>query len=327
MTTNWQRVAKAAPSPSVLVFALVIAVVSWFWLPKGGMDWRDDIAPGARAWRAPWAEGLPLIPWAAVALRPLAALPDRLATAVVNGASVVLLGLLTRRLGGKDWYAIPVMLTPLGYWMMGNGQIDCLLLAGLWASRGLDVVILITKPQVAAGAIVARLRQAGTWRQRAIYLAPAVAALLVSLVIWPGWPMQIAGYRTVLLDASWNWAIWPWGLPIAAWLLWRAWQTGKEAWGLLATPFLFPYVNAHTFVVAAAVAAVLWPRAALAAWLVLWAAFGWLTVITYAPPWAAWVYGAAMAVVLVVATARVTPWLRGRRAKAAEAQQEPAVGL
>lgn len=309
MTSSWQRLSKAAPTPVVIIFSVLIGVTSWFWLPKGGLDWRDDIAPAARAWQAPWAEGLPLIPWAAVALWPLAQLPDRLATAIVNGASVVALGLVVRRLGGKDWYAIPLMLTPFGYWMMGNGQTDCLILAGLLAPRGLDVVILITKPQVAVGAIVARLRQANTWRDRVLYLAPAAVALVVSLIIWPGWPAQIANYRTVLMDAPWNWAPWPWGLPIAAWLLWRAWHTRQEVWGLLATPLLFPYVNAHTWLVAAAVAAILWPRMALAAWLVLLSAFGWLAVARWAPPWALGVYGAAMAAALVVGVVRITPKL------------------
>ena len=283
MPTLKHRLIGAAPGRSLVIFALALGVISWFWLPKGGLDWRDDIAPGARSWRTPWAEGLPLVPWAAIAMWPLAQLPDRLATAIVNGASAVALGLVVRRLGGKDWYAIPLMLTPFGYWLMGNGQLDCLIFAGLLASRGWDAVILLTKPQVAIGTIAARISQVGSWRKRAAYLIPASVAVALSLFIWPGWPLRIAEYGKDLLDAPWNWSLWPWGLPVAMWFLWRAWVTKQEIWGILATPLLFPYVNFHTWLIAASALAILWPKFALAIWFLIWAAAGWLAVAMFAP--------------------------------------------
>jgi hypothetical protein len=155
MANFWERSVKAMPHWTVIAFAALVAMLSWFLLPDGGWDWRYAYAPAARTWWAPWTQGLPLVPWAAVALVPLAAMPDRLATTLVNGSSVIAISLVARRLGGKDWYAVPVMLTPFGYWMMRNGQVDGLILAALLLSYGFDALILITKPQVAAGAIVA----------------------------------------------------------------------------------------------------------------------------------------------------------------------------
>jgi hypothetical protein len=313
---TWDRVVKAMPHWSVLAFAALVAVLSWLLLPDGGWDWRYAYAPAARTWWAPWTQGLPLVPWAAVALIPLAALPDRLATTLVNSSSVIAISLVVRRLGGKDWYAVPVMLTPFGYWMMRNGQVDGLILAALLLSHGLDALVLITKPQVAAGAIVARLKQQGTWRRRAIYLSIPFVALLVSFIVWPGWPIKTAAVGASLVNTSWNWAVWPWGLPIGAWLLFRAWRTGQETWGILATPFLFPFVNAHSWLMAVAMAVVLWPRLSLGLWLAMCIAFGWFAAALWGPTWLVWVYGGAVSLALIAAIVRVTPVLKGRLSRA-----------
>jgi hypothetical protein len=311
-TDRWNPIAKAIPHWTVLLFTLFVAVSSWFRLPEGGWDWRYAYAPAARIWWAPWTQGLPLMPWASIVLIPLAALPDRLATALVNGFGVIALSLVIRRLGGKDWYAIPVMLTPFGYWLTGIGQVDTLLFAALLLSGGLDVILLITKPQVAAGAIVARLKQQQTWRRRFLYLLPAAVLLLLSFVIWPNWISGVATLSAALVHASWNWAVWPWGLPLGAWLLWKAWRTGREPWGVLATPFLLPFVNAHTWLMAIAIVAILWPKIALAAWLLMLGAFGWFAAVTWTPAWVALAYSVAMVLIGAVVVVRLTPQITAR---------------
>ncbi len=90
--------------PGVWLFAAAIFVGSFFIFPEGGFDWRNDIGPGIRHWWTnPWEEGLILAPWGAMILSPLGALPDRIATALTNGLSVIILALVARKLGGPDW--------------------------------------------------------------------------------------------------------------------------------------------------------------------------------------------------------------------------------
>lgn len=104
--------------PVVIIFAIIVAVGSWIQLPEGGFDWRNDIGPGARHWwPAPWEEGLILAPWGAMLLSPLGCLPDRLATALTNGLSVIIIALVARKFDGPDWIAIPILLSPPGYWL------------------------------------------------------------------------------------------------------------------------------------------------------------------------------------------------------------------
>jgi hypothetical protein len=149
-------------------------------------------------------------------------------------------------------------------------------LAGLLVFNGLDPLILVLKPQVAAGAIVARVRRAGArwW----VYLAPLAVILAVSLVVWRGWPGGLLSYRELLISGDWNSAVWPFGLPFGLGLLWWAWRTGDERFGIVATPLLFPYVNMPSYLGLLAVLAIRWPRWALLAWLVMAALVGWLIV-------------------------------------------------
>jgi len=79
--------------------------------------------------------------------------------------------------------------SPFGFWMFRNGQTDCLILGGLLFFNGLDPLIFALKPQVAIGALVARFKRAGVDRWR--YVMPFVLALVVSLVIWWGWPLAL----------------------------------------------------------------------------------------------------------------------------------------
>jgi hypothetical protein len=128
--------------------------------------------------------------------------------------------------------------------------------------------LVILKPQVALGVIIPRLRRAGTrWLA---YLAPSAAFGLISLVIWPGWPVGILKFAPVLLAGEWNSSLWPWGIPVGLFLLWRAWRSSEDWLGVAATPFLFPYVNMPSYLGLLIVLAARWPRWAIVIWLMVW---------------------------------------------------------
>jgi hypothetical protein len=258
------------------LFALIVAVASWLWLPLGGRDWHNDIGPGARRWWPdPWTEGLPLAPWAALILSPLGGIPDRVATAFTNGLSVIILALVAKRFNGPDWIAIPILISPPGWWLFTNGQTEWLMLSGLLMFNGLDILLVVLKPQVAVGVIVPRVRRAGArWF---VYLAPALLFGLASFIIWPGWPLRILEFAPILIKGEWNSALWPWGLPVGLFLLWQAWRTGEDRWGIAASPFLFPYVNMPSYLGLLIVLAARWPRWTLGVWVAMWL-FGFLLI-------------------------------------------------
>jgi hypothetical protein len=255
--------------PAIWIFAIAVLVGSWFLFPDGGFDWRNDIGPGARTWwPSPWDEGLILAPWGALLLSPLGGLPDRFATALTNGLSVILFALVARRFGGPDWIAIPVLISPPGYWLFYNGQTEWLVLVGLLFFNGLDVAFLALKPQVALGVFLPRLKRAGDqWKQ---YVLPGFLIFAISLLIWPLWPLEMFEIAPILTSGSWNSALWPWGLPIGIFLLWYSWKNADDRWGVVATPFLFPYVNLPNYLGLMIVLASKWPRWTLIIWAVMW---------------------------------------------------------
>lgn len=270
---TWRWPSNLRLHPVVWAFALVVAVMSWVYLPEGGNDWRNDIGPSARQWwPAPWQEGLPLLPWAAMVLSPLGGLPDRLATALTNGASVIILALVVRYFGGHDWIAVVLLVTPSGYWLFKNGQTDCLILGGLLFFNGLDPLILVLKPQVAIGAIISRLRRAGN--DGIGYLSPLVIVVILSLVVWWAWPLGLLKYAPILIPSEWNSSAWPYSIPIGLSLLWYAWKTGDDRWGVAASPLLFPYVNLPSYLGLLAILAARWPRWTIVILVVVYLVFG-----------------------------------------------------
>lgn len=266
MRTKWHWPASLRFHPVVWLFAAVVVVVSWVELPTGGGDWRWYFGPAARdALVDPSIRRVPNPPAISVLLWPLGLLSDRMATTVTNGLSVIVVASVTRRFGGPDWLAVPVLVSPPGYWLFRAGQIDWLPLLGLLISNGFDVVLLMLKPQVAIGVVVPRLRRAGVLWLR--YLMPAAVIGFASLILWPGWPLNAARVAPSV-DAWWNVAVWPWGLPVGGFLLWRAWKSGEEWLGVAASPFLFPFLSVQSYLGLLIVLAARWPRPALVVWAV-----------------------------------------------------------
>lgn len=255
--------------PGVWLFAALVFAGSLVLLPNGGQDWRNAMVPAAHAWwPEPWESAIPYPPYLGIILSPLGGLPFREGTAINNVAAVIVVALVIHRFGGPWWGVVVVFLTPSGIWHFANGQVDWLALAGLFWFNGLDLVFFMLKPQVALWVVVARLRRAGAswWR----YLSPASAMLATSLVIWPLWPVHVARVGKAVIDDPYNASLWPWSLPLGAFLVWKAWQTGDDRYGLAASPLLFPYVNWPSYLGLLTILVSRWPRATLAAWAVTW---------------------------------------------------------
>ncbi len=266
---QWRWPDKLRLPPLIWLFALLVAVGSWIWLPDGGHDW---VAGGALAathwWPTPWLYNFPLSPWGALLLSPLGGLPVRLETALNNGVTVIILAMVARQLGGPAWITLPILISPAGYFLFHNGQFDWLMLLAILMFNGLDLVILAVKPQVAFFIIVPRLRRARTrWLA---YLTPLIVVSLASLIIWPLWPVGVLNLAREVNMCPCNGATWPWGVPIGLGFLWYAWRTEDDRWGIAATPFLVPYINIYSYVGMFVALGARWPRILLLMWVLMW---------------------------------------------------------
>jgi len=249
----------------MIIFAFLVGVISWFGMQSGGLDMRDDILPSLINWLAPWKEGTPLFPWAVIMLMPFRFFTPRMATAVMNAVSVILLSMIIRRYKGNMLLSIPLLFSPMGYGLIFNGQTDVLVLAGLLLPPGMDL-LLFWKPQVTLHAFWNRAR-----RSLKVYLVSGGILMIVSFLVWGFWPKEIYLFgRDNLLSGWWNKSLWPYSIPVGALLVYYSIKKRDEMYGVMASPLLFPYVNAPSYIGMVAMIACKWPRVFWGCFFVYW---------------------------------------------------------
>ena len=256
---NWKYESSFKDATSFLIifaFSILVGWLSWHIFPEGGRDMRDDILDSLVHWRAPWEEGTPLLPWFTLILFPLRYFSARLATALINGGSVVLTAFLLRRYKGNVLLTLPIMISPVGYWLFSTGQTDALILAGVFLPAGLDL-FFFWKPQVIIHSLWVRAK--GNYKT---YIFVGSGLLLVSLFLWPGWIKEIFVFgKDRLIDGWWNKSLWPYGIPFGLYFVYLSIKKSDESYGVLASPLLFPYVNGPSYLGALIVFASKWTKA------------------------------------------------------------------
>lgn len=131
------------------------------------------------------------------------------------------------------------------------GQIDGLILLGLFMPRPLGLILLLAKPQMGAAIAVFWLVEAwraGRWKQVATTIAPVTVLFLISLALYGLWPLQLD--MKDMFVATFNTSLWPGSLMIGLPLLVHALRHRKESFALMAAPFFSPYVTPQSWSVA-----------------------------------------------------------------------------
>jgi hypothetical protein len=237
-------------------FSIAVGMLTTIVLPDGGRDMTNDILPCLSNWRAPWKEGTPLLPWSVMILMPLRLFSGRIATVIINSLSVILTAISIKRLGGNILLTLPVLFSPIGYWLFTTGQTDALVLAGfLFLPAGLDL-LFFWKPQMILHAYWIRLLKSPI-----IYAIVGAVILAASFLIWGNWPLAIYHFADQNLIAGWwNRAVWPYGIPLGAYFVYQSIRKKDESFGIVASPLLSPYVNGPSYLGMAVVVAIKWPR-------------------------------------------------------------------
>ena len=239
----------------VVAFAILIGVISWQLMPTGGLDMRNDILPALQHWKAPWLEGMPIFPWATLVLMPLRLITPRAATSLINFISVIITALVIRKYKGNMLFVVPIVFSPIGQPLLFNGQTDAVVLTSLLLPAGFDL-LFFWKPQVLAHAFWVRFRS-----NFKIYLIAGTSILLISFFIWGFWPGELLDFtRDHLLGGYWNMSLWPYSIPIGLILIFLSLKKTDESYGLMASPLLFPYVSAGSYIGLLIGVASKWPK-------------------------------------------------------------------
>ncbi len=275
-----QRLKEVALSGLVVL----VLVLTFALLPiPGGVDWETFYAAAERVWTGQPLYGEEVVwhshfynpPWVAVLLAPLALLPFRWGWAVVSVATLILVTAVVRRWRGGYVRVILVLLSPPMLYTLLHGEIDGLVLGGLLLPQQYWILVALSKPQVAFGLMFGIPRK--KWLPT---VALTGSVMLVSLLWFGNWPLEILRQPKPLLTDTWNlWlGLWPYQVPAGVALLLFGLSRRDERLLVSASPFLFPY---------ATISSLLGPWAAVCTFLTEWQA-----VLVLASWWAATVYRA-----------------------------------
>jgi hypothetical protein len=126
------------------------------------------------------------------------------------------------------------------------GQIDGLISLGYILPPTLGLFLVLAKPQSGLGLAIFWLIDAwylGRWRKVLSTFLPVTVAFGLSYFLFGNW------FSTMSYPASqsWNTSLWPQSIPIGSVLLVSALQQRKPGLAIASSPFLSPYVAAHSW--------------------------------------------------------------------------------
>ncbi|GAB4503307.1 MAG: hypothetical protein Fur0043_02990 [Anaerolineales bacterium] len=242
-------------------------------LPPAG-DFLDAFWPAAHTPLTPYQHAAFLNPpWVALILYPLSFLTERYAQAILAFLNLAMTLLLTARYGGKRLSFLLAATSPAFLSLLVNGNIGWIPMAAFLLPANWGVILLLSKPQdgLMAGLI---------WFKRTknpfFFLLPSLGLFAFSFVTWGWWvPLMLqqglrAGGRPI---GPWNISPFPWLLPLGFILLWVAWKLDDELLAVAATLCLAPYFAFYSLNTLYTMMAGRYPRLAILAWVLLWAAF------------------------------------------------------
>ncbi len=247
---------KRAFLVGTLVLAILVLLFAWVPLP-GGDDWAVFYVAARRVLMGFPLYGEPIVrlshydyyyynpPWLAMSLMPLALLPFRWGRAVLSASTLLLAALLLRR-WEKSPYGPPkmilVLLSPPMIYLLRNGQVDALVLGGVFLPVEFWPLVALTKPQVAFGLALGVPRP--YWRRTALVMA---GFLLLSGLFWGNWLVALVQQPAPLANESNLWfGLWPLQVPIGLTLLWLGIRHKDERLLVASSPLLAPYASTHS---------------------------------------------------------------------------------
>ncbi len=248
LTLDWRLI---RPAIGILILFGLLLVFGERTYPD---DWMDFYLPASKDWHNRTVYEVYNPPWLILILTPLFAIGWQVGFALLATVSVIGIGWGAFVLS-PDHHWVRVMLAVVNLPVLSIlflGQVDGLALIGVviaavwvdwrWVSGGM--ILALIKPQLAFAAICISF-----WKNphKKHIVAVALGFGLLTLLAWGLW---FADTVEISPTVNWNRAFpyWPYGavlgLPLFAYGLYR----GEEKYGMLAMPFLVPYLGPQTFI-------------------------------------------------------------------------------
>jgi hypothetical protein len=178
----------------------------------------------------------------------MAVLPENIGRGLLFVASLAAFGYTAFRLGGKPIALAMFLISPPVLHCLLNANLDWLPLLGFILPPPVGLFFLAVKPQVGSVVALFWLVEAwrrGKWKETFRVFGPVTAALILSLLIYGWWPLNML--KATEYTLWWNASLWPWSIPVGlvftALALWRR----KINFAMVASPCLSPHVLLHSW--------------------------------------------------------------------------------
>jgi len=245
------------------LFALVaLACVTWVF--PIGRDWKTYAATIDQI-RAPYLIPDFTGPPYTYLVLPHALLDINIGNAINLFLNIAVIGLVAYKYGGERWhYAFALTMTsPMAINLIMSNNIDWIPLSAFLVQDWAAYPLLAMKPQALGMAALIRYKK----NPRLLPLLPLVALLIVSFGVWGAWWTHLG---KGLGSVPWNFAPWPYFIPIGIYLVWVGWGADDEIIAACGTPFLVPYFAPYSLAGLHVLLACRHRRAAYWLWAVGW---------------------------------------------------------
>jgi hypothetical protein len=277
---------EIAYSPALLqmlALSQVFAVLWWvivLWLRTQGIEaWADQIGnfrAGVDHIANPYE--IPRFvhpPWLLVIFVPFRLVPLELSTLLQSGLYFAMITAIIHKFGGGRRVLILVLSSYFGFDAILQLNVDWIVCIGLLVPVAFSGPFLLIKPQLALGYYLAfRWRE---WLKTGVITAGVIA---ISLLIWPGWPLEIVGrVGGTSVEQFFNIAPLhllpgPLSLIIGVPLAWWAFRRRDPALGIIAWLFFTPYITLYSLLMTFAMVAIRLPLLALVISPAMWFIYG-----------------------------------------------------
>lgn len=241
----------------ILAALLFYVLVNIFGDLPIGRDWRITYRPAALEMahgRSPYNISVfYAAPWSLIPLIPFALLPYN-----ISNVCIFLLGLsafayTAYKLGATPAGMVIFLLSAAVVGCLLNGNIEWMPLLGLILPAPIGLIFAVTKPQVGIGIaiywFIQIYRDKGFWAVVKTF-TPVTLITLLSFWMYGFW---IFGFQKTLQQSAessfaYNLSVWPHGIFVGLWLLYKSIQNNKPRTAMAASPFLSPYALQYTWV-------------------------------------------------------------------------------
>ncbi len=238
----------------LLVGGLALGAAAAVWMASfvPNADWSGTYEPAALQvlqGHSPYNQPLYLNPpWAILLFLPFLLFPQAISRGLILVCSLAVLIYTTWRLHAPRVATVALLLSPTAVGSLLAGNLDMMVLLGLFLQPAWGLLLLMIKPQIGVGVALYYLTDA--WRtNKAVGLlrtfGPVLLAYLISGLLFPIWLDRMIQKPLNV----WNRTLFPYGIPIGLFFLWLAIRRRNVFFALASTPFFSPYLTFYTYLI------------------------------------------------------------------------------